>query len=155
MVPYTLTQSVNHKPYTNTSLNRHPYPILVNVIPTNTFLVFQLLVVLTTNNGNCHLIYKGNSGVCVCVCLSVWQTGQGRGDYACIFRPLSSSSATWIFGPIRWLCLSVVTNRAGAGRPRQTPAHWTCWLYIGSLGKTGDLHLIKQKYNLKKKLFSL
>jgi hypothetical protein len=55
---YSLTQSGNHKPYTNTSLNRHPYPILVNVIPTNTFLVFQLLVVLTTNNDNCHITKK-------------------------------------------------------------------------------------------------
>jgi hypothetical protein len=85
-----------------------------------------------------YLIYKSNSSVC----MSVWQTGQGRGGYACISRPLSSSSVTRIFGPIRWFCLSVVTNRAGqgrarAGRPGQTPAHWTCWLYIGSLGKTG------------------
>jgi len=24
-----------------------------------------------------------------------------------------------------------------AGQPWQTPAHWSCWLYIGSLGKTG------------------
>lgn len=55
---FTLTQSVNHKPYTNTSFNRHPYPILANVIPTNMFLVFQLLVVLITNNGNCHITKK-------------------------------------------------------------------------------------------------
>jgi hypothetical protein len=71
MVPYALihsvnkfhydiycTQSVNHKPYTNSSFNKHPYPILANVIPPNMLLVLQLLVVLITNNGNCHITKK-------------------------------------------------------------------------------------------------
>jgi len=51
----------------------------------------------------------------------------------------------------------VVTNRAGWGGqgsrcvgPGEVP-----FLLKKSLGKTRDLHLIKQKYNLKKKLFSL
>ncbi len=73
------------------------------------------------------------------VYLSVWQTGQGRGGYACISRSLSSSSA----------------GQGRAGRPRQTPAHWTCWLYIGSLGKTGGPASNQTKIQFFKKLFSL
>ncbi len=60
-------------------------------------------------------IYKSKHGS---VCLFVWQTGQGRGGYACISRPLSSTGATRIFGPIRWFCLSVVTNKVGEGKGR-------------------------------------
>jgi hypothetical protein len=35
--------------------------------------------------------------------------------------------------------LLATQGRARVGRPRQTPANWTYWLYIGSLGKTEGL----------------
>ncbi len=58
----------------------------------------------------------------VCLWLQTGQgrgrVGQGRGGYACISKSLSSSNATQIFGPIRWFCLSMVTNRAGQGQGR-------------------------------------
>jgi hypothetical protein len=50
-----------------------------------------------------------------------------------------------------------VTNRAGQGQgrarwPWQTPAHWTCWLYVGSLGKTGGPASNQTKIQFKKKI---
>jgi len=47
-------------------------------------------------------------------------------------------------------------GRAGqgrAGQPRQTPAHWTCWLYIRSLGKTRGLASNQTKIQFKKNYF--
>jgi hypothetical protein len=45
-----------------------------------------------------------------------------------------------------------VTNRAGARQPGQTPAHWTYWLYIGSLGKTEGPAFNQTKIQFKKKI---
>jgi len=38
----------------------------------------------------------------------------------------------------------------GKGRAGQTPAHWTYWLYIGSLGKTGGPASNQTKIQFKK-----
>jgi len=64
-------------------------------------------------------------------------------------------AATRIFGPIRWFCLSVVTNRAGQGGQGRHPPTGPASYILDPWGKPGDLHLIKQKYNFFKKLFSL
>jgi hypothetical protein len=39
-----------------------------------------------------------------------------------------------------------------AGRPGQTLAHWTCWLYRGSLGKTGGPASNQTKIQFFKKI---
>jgi len=38
------------------------------------------------------------------------------------------------------------------GRAGQTPAHWTYWLYIGSLGKTGGPASNQTKIQILKKI---
>jgi hypothetical protein len=87
-----------------------------------------------------HLIYKSKHGVC----LSVWTK---------IGQCLEDSSSHCPF-PVE-----LVTNRAGArqggqgsrcGGPREVP-----FLLKKFLGKPGDLHLIKQKYNFFFNFFSL
>jgi hypothetical protein len=62
---------------------------------------------------NAYLIYKSKHGVCL-------TNKQGR-----------AGAVTLAFSDCYLLAA-----QSRAGRPGQTPAHWTCWLYIGSLGKT-------------------
>ncbi len=65
-----------------------------------------------------------------------------------------SCNILYIKATVVSVCLFVVTNRAGQGS-RCRGAGEVPFLLKKSLGKTGVLHLIKQKYKFKKKLFSL
>jgi hypothetical protein len=82
-----------------------------------------------------HLIYKSKHGVCLFVYLF---DKQGR------------ARAVTLAFPGRYLLAA--QGRAGAGWPGQIPAHWTCWLYIGSLGKTGGPASNQTKIQFFKKI---
>jgi len=106
-----------------------------------------------------NLIYKGNSGVYLSVCLSDKQGRAGAVTLAFPGRYLLAAPHEFLDQSYGFVCLwwqtgqgKVGQGQGKAGQPGQTPAHWTCWLYIGSLGKTEGPTSNQTKINFFKKI---